>query len=240
MKLARSSRRALCAAAGLAAACGAPALAADDKSTITSVMELVGVSSDPTADKIDYNERPKLVLPPRVGDLPAPQEKADRPTGWPTDAAAARRRNTDRYARVQNAPPEEKKVGLLERIRGPKPDYAPGADDQPGFLQRALNFGGRSNAPVMDEPARRMLSEPPSGYRRPTTDLARIRDADPKKNTSWWNPLSYLGGDGNDSDPVAQTAGRAPAQQRAAASGHSSEGGWFQMPRFLLKDPEKE
>lgn len=230
MKLARSSRRALCAAVGLAALSGASAQAYDDKSTVSSVGELFGYSSDPSADKIDYSERPKLVLPPRAGDLPAPQEKAGRPDDWPSDIAAARRRNTDRYAKVANAPEEEKKKGLLERIRGPKPDYAPGTDDEPGFLQRALNAGSRSSAPVMDEPARRMLTEPPSGYRRPTTDLAKIRDADPKKSTSWWNPLSYVGG-GNDSDPVAQTAGTAPAQRTASGGG----GGLFSgmMPTFL-------
>ncbi|QGM96876.1 hypothetical protein [Methylocystis parvus] len=231
MKLGRSSRHALCAFAGLAAACAAPAQAADDKSTLSSVGELVGYSSDPSADKIDYSERPKLVLPPRAGDLPAPREDASRPDGWPTDIAAARRRNTDRYAKVANAPPEEAKKGLLERIRGPKPDYAPGTDDEPGFLQRALNAGARSSTPVMDEPPRRMLSEPPSGYRRPTTDLAKIRDVDPKKSTSWWNPLTYMGGNGNDSDPVAQTAGTAPAQRTAGGNG----GGLFSgaMPTFL-------
>ncbi|WP_457798899.1 hypothetical protein [Methylocystis sp. S23] len=233
MKLARSSRRALCIVAGVAAAYGAPARAADDKSTISSVMELVGYSSDPSAEKIDYTERPKLVLPPRAGDLPSPRENAGRPDGWPTDVAAARRRNTDRYAKVQNAPPEERKPGLLERIRGPKPDYAPGTDDEPGFLQRALNAGARSSAPVMDEPARRMLTEPPSGYRRPTTDLAKVRDSDPKKSTSWWNPLSYVGGDGNDGDPVAQTAGTAPVQRRTASG--ESGGGLLSgmMPNFL-------
>lgn len=219
MKLGRSARHALCAFASLAAAFGAPAQAADDKSTLSSVGELVGYSSDPSADKIDYSERPKLVLPPRAGDLPPPKEGVDRPGEWPSDVAAARRRNTDRYAKVANAPPEEKKKGLLERIRGPKPDYAPGTDDEPGFLQRALNAGSRSSAPVMDEPSRRMLSEPPAGYRRPTTDLAKVRDVDPKKNTSWWNPLSYVGGEGNDSDPAAMTAGTAPAQKPVSGGG---------------------
>lgn len=229
MKLARSRRRALLALAGLAAATyGAPAQAADDKSTISAVMELVGVSSDPNASKIDYNERPKLVLPPRVGDLPAPQE-TNRPDGWPTDVAAARRRNTDRYAKIPNAPPEEKKPGLLERIRGPKPDYAPGTDDEPGFLQRALSARSRSSGPMTEEPTRRMLTEPPTGYRRPTMDLARVRDSDGGKSSSWWNPLSYLGGEGNESDPVAQTAGTAPAQKPPASSGGLSG----MMPSFL-------
>jgi hypothetical protein len=213
MKLARSTRRALGAVAGLAALMGASAQAYDDKSTISSVGELLGYSSDPSADKIDYSERPKLVLPPRVGDLPSPQEKADRPGGWPADAAAVRRRNTDRYAVVPNAAaaPREQKQGLLER---------------------ALSFGEKSEAPVLDEPSRRMLTEPPSGYRRPTTDLAKIRDTDGKKNSSWWNPMSYIGG-GDDAAAAPQAAGApASAQQRTASSGG---GGLFSgmMPTFL-------
>jgi hypothetical protein len=234
MKLAWSRRRPFGAIAGLAtmglaAACAAPALASDDKSTVSSVMELVGVSSDPSAKSIDYSERPKLVLPPKT-DLPPPREGVERPGGWPADSAAVRRRNTDRYAKVPHAPPEEKKPGLLERVRGPKPDYAPGTDDEPGFLQRALNVGSTTSGPVMDEPGRRMLTEPPSGYRRPTQDLSKLRDTDAKKS-SWWNPLSYVGGSGNDNDPVAQPGARTPAQTRAPSSG----GGTFSslMPSFL-------
>jgi hypothetical protein len=233
MMLAWSRRRAAIALAGLAVAGASPARAYDDKSTIGSVMELVGVSSDPSSAKIDYGERPKLVLPPRANGLPAPREDAARPDGWPTDAAAARRRNTDRFERIANAPPPETRTNLLERIRGPKPAYAPGTDDEPGFLQKALKLGGGNEAPVMDEPARRMLSEPPSGYRRPTVDLATVKDTDGRKS-GWW-PMSLLGGGGNDADPVAQPGARTPAQQRAGqarASGGESQS-WFQMPRFL-------
>jgi hypothetical protein len=211
MTFARTGRRAIFALAGFAAAYAAPALAADDKSTIGSVMELVGVSSDPAASKIDYSERPKLVLPPRVGDLPPPREGAERPNGWPSDAQTARRRNSDRYARVPNAEPEEKK----------------------GLLERALSVGSSSNAPVMDEPGRRMLTEPPSGYRRPTKDLASLRDPEAKKG-SWWNPMTYIGGGGD-----AQTAATGPQGQQAGAE----SGGLlssFQMPRFVVKDPGKE
>ncbi len=211
MELAANLRRAFLAFGGLAAACAAPALAADDKSTVGSVMDLVGVSSDTDAKSIDYSERPKLVLPPRVGDLPAPKEKVERPGGWPADATA-RRRNSDRYERIQSAPPEEKKAGLLER---------------------ALASGSQTAAPVMDEPSRRMLTEPPSGYRRPTKDLSKITDPDAKKG-SWWNPMTYIGG-GSDAQPAAGAPGQTGAQQQAAGQ----SGGAFQMPRFVLKDPDK-
>jgi len=57
-----------------------------------------------------------------------------------------------------------------------------------------------------------MLTEPPHGYRRPSEDLSRVRDGDAKKS-SWWNPLSWSGGQ-SDNDPVAQPGAPTPAQQR--------------------------
>jgi hypothetical protein len=227
MKLARSRRRAAFALAGLAALCGGAARAADDKSTISSVAELFGYSSDPTAASIDYRERPKLVLPPKVGDLPPPRE-AERPAGWPSDTTTTRNRSTDRYARVPNAPPPEKKPGLLERLRGPRPDYAPGTDDEPGFFQRVLMRKRADVALSSEEPSRRMLTEPPSGYRKPTTDLNAVSDPEFKKS-SWWNPLSHFGKE-DDRDPVAQPGAPTPAQQAKQSGGDS--GSWFRLPHF--------
>jgi hypothetical protein len=227
MTFAQSQRRALCAFAGIAAMGAVPALATDDKSTVTSVMELVGVSSDEGVGKIDYSERPKLVLPPNHSQLPPPREAANRPGDWPVDASAPRRRNADRYARVPNAPPEEKK-GLLERIRGPRPTAAPGTDDEPGLLQRALTARSRSDEPATEEPSRRLLTEPPPGYRRPTQDLSKIREAGSGK--SWWNPLSWAGGSGNDNDPVAQTG--VPSGPVARPEGQGS-GLSSLLPSFL-------
>lgn len=235
MKLARSRRRAAFALAGLAAICGGAARAADDKSTVSSVMELFGYSSDPSAASIDYHERPKLVLPPKIGELPPPRE-ASRPEGWPVDAAVVRSRTSDRYARVPNAPPPEKKPGLLERVRGPAPDAAPGTDDEPGFFQRVLMKKRADVALSSEEPNRRLLTEPPSGYRRPSMDLSKVQDTDGKKS-SWWNPLSYLGTK-DDKDPVAQPGAVTPAQQAKPSGGESSS--WFRWPRFVQKDPDKE
>lgn len=228
MKLARSRRGAVCALAGLAAVCAAPAFAADDKSTILSVMELVGVSTDPDVSKIDYSERPKLVLPPNRGALPEPATRAERPASWPVEAGAERSRSANRFARVPNAPPDEKKKSLMERIRGARPTSAPGTDDEPGLLQRALMAGKNSDEPVMDEPNRRMLTEPPSGYRRPTQDLSKVRDPDTKKQ-SWWNPLSWTGGKENDSDPVARPGAATPADQKSGGGG----GFTSMLPSFM-------
>ncbi|MGJ0507543.1 MAG: hypothetical protein ACR652_10465 [Methylocystis sp.] len=221
MKLVRSGRFALFALAGLAVAASGPAQAADDKSTISAVAELFGYSSDPSAGSIDYHERPKLVLPPRAGELPAPRD-ASRPEGWPSDTTTTRKRGSDRYARVPNAPPptEEHKPGLFDRLTG----------------------GGGAPAaatPATVEPGRRMLTEPPTGYRRPTMDLSKVPDSDVKKS-SWWNPLSYLGSK-DDSDP-AQSAAAGTSGKPAAGSGNqaqsSSSSSWFQMPRFVRRTSE--
>lgn len=222
MMFALPPRRAVYALAGLAAACAAPALAYDDKSTITSVMELVGVSTDDGVSKIDYSERPKLVLPPRMGDLPPPVERTRAESG--SDDFSARRRAAERYARVPGAEPE-KKVGFMERVRGPRPTAAPGTDDEPGFLQRALSARSRSSEPVWDEPSRSKLTEPPTGYRRPTQDLSQVRDPEAKKS-SWWNPLSYVGGRGSDNDPVAQQGATMPTSAPQKGQGGALSSLW--------------
>jgi hypothetical protein len=237
MKFAQSQLYALCAVAGLASVQAAPALASDDKSTASALMEMVGVSSNEGASQIDYSERPKLVLPPRLGELPSPRERAERSGDWPAQLSAERRRNADRYARLPNAPPEAPRQGVLARVMS----FGSGAQQAP--------------APAIDEPGRRMLSEPPTGYRRPTKDLSKITDTDAKKS-SWWNPLSWGRGSANNAASAAAeeklrpeeqgvfsslrkltgfnssdstTIGTSPAQQTSS----SDSGSWFQMPSFV-------
>jgi len=85
----------------------------------------------------------------------------------------------------------------------------------------------RNAAAEPDAPPRRMLVEPPEDYRRPTKDLSTYREASASK--SWWNPLSWAGGSGNDNDPVAQTA----VPNAGATTGRSSGGLSSLMPSFL-------
>jgi hypothetical protein len=221
MKLVRSGRFALLALAGLAAAANGPANAADDKSTISAVGELFGYSSDPTAASIDYRERPKLVLPPRVGELPPPREAA-RPEGWPSDTSTNRKRGSDRYARVPNAAPapEERKPGIIERLTGS------------GSVTEA-------SAPAAAEPSRRMLTEPPPGYRRPTMDLAKVPETEAKKG-SWWNPWSFLGGaERADAQNVMTPAGKPGAGGNGQQSSSESSS-WLRLPNFVQKNLEHD
>ncbi|MGD9544172.1 MAG: hypothetical protein AB7F41_07385 [Methylocystis sp.] len=178
MKLAQSRRRAFHVLVGIAAIQAAPALAGDDKSTITTMMEMVGASSDEGVGKIDYSERPKLVLPPSIGQLPQPRERGERSNGWPSEISAERRRNVNRYARVPNAPPEAPRQGMFARVM-------------------SFGSGGEPAGPAIEEPNRIMLTEPPPGYRRPTQDLNNLRSTDPAKKSTWWNPLTWGGGANN-------------------------------------------
>jgi hypothetical protein len=237
MKLAQSQLSALCALAGLAAIQAAPALAGDDKSTWTAVMEMVGASSDEGAGKIDYSERPKLVLPPSLAELPQPRERAARSGDWPAELSAERSRNVNRFARVPNA--------------NPQPE-AP----RPGVFARVMSFGSGAKeppAPAIQEPNRIMLTEPPPGYRRPTQDLNKIGDADAAKKKSWWNPLTW-GRGGEQTANAADEEKLRPEEQGAFSSvrklmgwnssdsttssesqqtSSSESGSWFQMPRFV-------
>jgi hypothetical protein len=212
MRATLHQRKMIFLALSVAQICGT-AHAADDKSTIDAAMELFGYSSDPSVASIEYRDHAKLVLPPKLDDLPAPAEKSAQIEGWPRDPGGARKRNSDRYAKVPNAPPPEKKPGLLERIRGPRPEAAPGTDDEPGLLQRIITQR-QSRTLSMEEPSRRLLTDPPAGYRQPTMDLNTVGDAGAKKS-SWLNPFGLMGKN-DENDPVARADNSGDLQPQSA------------------------
>jgi hypothetical protein len=152
MKLAPNLRRPtfitiVAAGAALGALSAAPARASDDTSVGGAVMGLFGMDSNSSGEKIDYRERPKIVVPPNRSALPAPRSAADRPASWPVDQEGAHRHG----ARVAN-----------------------------------------SSGANADEPARKTLTEPPEGFRRPTKDMSTWKDPDAKP--SWWtNPIDSIG-----------------------------------------------
>jgi hypothetical protein len=212
----------------------APAWAQDDKPIYSAVMEAVGLNTDPTVKSIDYGERNRLVLPPNSGSLPEPAARPERRADWPRDGAGAVKRGDNRFARIPNAPPEPKKPGLLERIRGPRENTGAGADDEPGLLQRVLTAKARAAAAEPDVPARRLLTEPPDGYRQPTKPLSDVRDADAKVGIL--GRLTNLGGGGSDSDPVAQPGSGPIARPENADGGGPLSSLRAMMPSFM-RDP---
>jgi len=153
MKLVRNLRRPtltaiIAASAALGALGAAPARGSDDASVGGALLGLFGVDSNSSGEKIDYRERPKIVVPPNRQALPEPRAGADRPASWPVDQEGAHRHGA-----------------------------------------RAANSSSGANA---DEPARKVLTEPPEGFRRPTKDMSTWKD--PSVKPSWWsNPIDSIG-----------------------------------------------
>lgn len=153
MKLVRDLRSPIltamiAASAALGALGAAPARASDDSSVGGALLGLFGVDSNSGGEKIDYRERPKIVVPPNRTALPEPRSSADRPASWPVDQEGAHRHG----ARAANS---------------------------------ASNSGGGANG---DEPPRKVLTEPPEGFRRSTKDMSNWKD--PTAKPSWWsNPI---------------------------------------------------
>jgi hypothetical protein len=137
----------IAASATLGALAAAPARATDDSSVGGAVLGLFGVDSNSSGEKIDYRERPKIVVPPNRTALPEPRSAADRPAFWPVDQEGARRHGA-----------------------------------------RAANSSGANG----DEPPRKVLTEPPEGFRRSTKDMTNWKD--PAAKPSWWsNPIDSIG-----------------------------------------------
>lgn len=196
-----------------AASAGAPALAYDDQSTVMSVLSLIGVSSDDNNEKIDYRDRPKLVLPPNRQGLPEPQSRGDsRPGAWPVDQDVARRRNAQAAAR-QPAP----QPGLNQNPTISPTELAKGRAGAPAVARTAgdsecLNSVNarecllmsdaeakvgtkeaeeKNNLVAGQEPSRDYLTEPPRGYRTPTKDGKAAHGA-PVEKEDWSNPGAYI------------------------------------------------
>jgi len=154
MKLVRNLRRPtltaiIAASAALGALGAAPARGSDDASVGGALLGLFGVDSNSSGEKIDYRERPKIVVPPNRQALPEPRAGADRPASWPVDQEGAHRHGA-----------------------------------------RAANSS--SSGANADEPARKVLTEPPEGFRRPTKDMSTWKD--PSVKPSWWsNPIDSIG-----------------------------------------------
>jgi hypothetical protein len=155
MKPMRNTLRTAFAALLLAgAAFGATtARAADDSSTVTAVLGMFGVDMNNSGQKIDYRERPKLVVPPNRQNLPEPQSADARPDSWPVDQGAVLRQGA-RVAKSSGASADEPARANLtqppEGYRRPSQDLAKVNEaeakpawwkDPMGSLSQAVGWG---------------------------------------------------------------------------------------------------
>ncbi|MBX9907721.1 MAG: hypothetical protein K2Z25_03320 [Beijerinckiaceae bacterium] len=149
-----------------------------------NIME--GVIGKRGGEDIEYRERPPLVVPPGSA-LPRPQEPASaRTAAWPNDPDVARRREAAE-ARILPFTESEKTrnnawLNQTELRRGPaaratgRPvvvEELSNSNNQIEPIRRAKEEAARRGQEDLaqlnygSEPPRRLLTEPPVGYRRP-------------------------------------------------------------------------
>ncbi|HEV7260064.1 MAG TPA: hypothetical protein VGN82_19930 [Bosea sp. (in: a-proteobacteria)] len=151
---------------------------------------LEGVIGGKSGDDIEYRQRPPLVVPPSSA-LPRPQTPAsNRTAAWPNDPDVAKRREDAAAARApagtnphwRNNPmlsqEELRRVRSTGNAAPSFPEEANNYNNQIKPIIIGKELAARRNQSAADlqlsgeEPPRRLLSEPPVGYRRPAGTAA--------------------------------------------------------------------
>ncbi|HEY5795432.1 MAG TPA: hypothetical protein VIU82_10480 [Bosea sp. (in: a-proteobacteria)] len=150
-----------------------------------------GVIGGRPGDDIEYRQRPPLVVPPN-SVLPRPQDPASRRNAaWPNDPDVAKRRADAAAARAPvSSNPNWRNNPMLsqEELRRGRTTRDAGApviaedhnnyNNQIAPIRIGREMATRHNQAAADqlvygeEPPRRLLSEPPVGYRRPAGSAA--------------------------------------------------------------------
>lgn len=180
----------------------------DGPSMLGSMMQFVGLapSKDTAAPKIDYRERPPLVLP-KAMDLPPPQPRAAaRDPAWPHDPDVEK---ANRAAALERAPAVQpgQDTAMSNEELMQRRDIA----NTPGGPAACGEFSGETCDPHQTwaalrikkgdpgtgteaeaiyapgkEPPRKYLTQPPPGYLTPTKivkpTIAKKRDPDADDN----------------------------------------------------------
>ena len=189
----------------------------DEDSFETKIIKgILGINDK---DKIDYRERPPLVVPPNVGNLPAPeQQSAVNSPAWPKNPEVVDREKRQKANRNQKRrTPEEEARALTpaeldapgRAARGSSRPNPTGPQDSEGADNRALRpselgyKGGllgnlfkdntkAESATFSQEPARSSLTQPPPGYQTPSA--SHVYGITPRKEQA--KPFDWINNHG--------------------------------------------
>ncbi len=214
LKLSQKTCAATAGAVLLGACYAAPARAFEDTNTFNSVMGFFGMQADKDKDSIDYRARAPLVIPPKI-DLPPPQAAdAGHPQDWPTDPDVVARRKA--LADSHRPAPQitmnsRAEISKEELMKGRSEDTSVKLDDQTDscgafggsagcsgsawqYVTQKLGVSKKEDDTVVlsgQEPTRKYLTEPPPGYRAPTTKTKDTPDK-PKFEPDSADAQAYL------------------------------------------------
>jgi hypothetical protein len=213
------SARAFALAGALAALLGAsvaagPAVAGSDDGYApiwSGIGGLMGFTSKEKEDAIDYRERARLVLPPKMALAPPPAPNPARAAAWPVDQDLAKARKeraalhdllkaqSDLQAMRSGdrLPPDKLRADRVVAAKGDKPDRCAAQSNTRGcdwipFRNVFENVGLVKPDELVagEEPDRDWLTDPPKGYRRATNNAIATFDA--KKTVNQSDPRAAL------------------------------------------------
>ncbi len=165
----------------------------DDTGPFAAIGNAIGVTSNDDSQKIDYRDRPKLVVPPDRKALPEPRADGDsRPASFPVDQSSSRRQGARAVSGEPTSADEPARQNLTQ------PPY--------GFRQPNKSLSrlkDREETKSWWNPTRYLGSssdsaaQPPAGAATQTASgpsaLATPGAAAEAEGKSWWNPMRYLG-----------------------------------------------
>jgi len=192
----------------------APARAEGVKDSVLGFFNMGGDSASSDAP-LDYRPRAPLVIPPKM-DLPSPQQAATLPSDWPVDPDANRRRKAliEPHRRAPGAdkpdPAAARQAAAAlkekESCRPAKGDDSYCLVSSPWtYITDKFGMGADSSGSGVlltgEEPNRKYLTDPPSGYRVPSDPVEMPKDKNGKVTvageeekpgmlSSLWNKLS--------------------------------------------------
>ncbi|WP_448953727.1 hypothetical protein [Labrys neptuniae] len=192
---------------GLAAATALVALAPTGAANAQSLgqnlfQKMFGTGDD--APPINYSDRAPLVKPGKL-DLPPPgtATNSSNDPNWPVDPDEKKRKASGIFPRNKpehgdnRLPSDEMAVRTpgAGRVDAPEPFDAAKASSvplKPSELQKRLNLGEDTTPLVAgQEPRRRSLTDPPTGYRKPLASAPVGGDeplpSEADKNDTWFN-----------------------------------------------------
>jgi hypothetical protein len=210
--------RGLALAGALAAIIGAfavsPVFAGDDgqEPIWKGLGGLIGLTGKDKEDRIDYRERARLVLPPKMALPPPIPPAAQRTAAWPVDpdVVKARKEKED----MLNILKAQSDLAAARDGNRLSPDQLRVDHAMPGQAAAANHCAAQSNSRGCDwvpfrnvlesvglakpddivagkEPDRDWLTDPPKGYRVPTANTVATTD-DTKKRVNDGDPRAAL------------------------------------------------